>query len=61
MLVTPMSARCGVDEATNETYLNAYLSYSANFDYKGAPNPPGSGYHWSLQQMRFRLGARYRR
>jgi len=36
-------------------YYEAYLSYSANFDYRHGANPPGSGYHWSLQRMRFSL------
>ena len=36
--------------------LGGYLSYSANFADKAAPNPAGSGYHWSL--LRFRLARR---
>jgi len=35
-------------------YYNFFLSYSADFA-SGEPNPPGSGYHWSLQQSRFAL------
>jgi hypothetical protein len=37
-------------------YFNLFLSYSANFASGGNdPNPPGSGYHWSLQQIRFMM------
>ena len=36
--------------------FNGYLSYSANFAFRHGAEPVGSGYHWSLQQMRFRLG-----
>lgn len=39
------------------SYYNVYLSYSANFASGYSPNPPGSGYHWSLQQMRFSLSS----
>lgn len=39
----------------NHTYYNVYLSYSANFASGYQPDPSGSGYHWSLQMMRFRL------
>ena len=38
--------------------MGMFLSYSANFAFKHGANPPGSGYHWSLQQMRFKLGGR---
>lgn len=45
--------------ATSDGYYEAFLSYSANFAMRSVPpNPPGSGYHWSLQQTRFRLGKR---
>jgi hypothetical protein len=40
------------------SYYNFFLSYSADFA-SGSPNPPGSGYHWSLQQSRFALGAQF--
>ena len=40
--------------AAAAAYYNFYLSYSADFA-SGTPNPPGSGYHWSLQQSRFSL------
>lgn len=34
--------------------LEFWLSYSANFAIGGVPpNPPGSGYHWTLQRARF--------
>ena len=35
--------------------MGMFLSYSANFAFHDGANPPGSGYHWSLQQMRFTL------
>lgn len=31
-----------------------YLSYSANFAFHQGANPPGSGYHWTLENARFR-------
>lgn len=37
-------------------YYNLFLSYSADFA-SGVPNPPGSGYHWSLQSTRLGLSA----
>ena len=38
------------------TFFDAYLSYSANFaESQAAPDPVGSGYHWSLQPIRFTL------
>jgi len=37
-------------------FYNAFLSYSADFA-SGTPNPPGSGYHWSLQSSRFALSS----
>ena len=43
----------------SELALNAFLSYSANFAFKGNSTPVGSGYHWSLQQFRFSLGDKY--
>jgi hypothetical protein len=45
------------DDAAS-SYYSFYLSFSANFASGGAaPNPPGSGYHWSLQASRFGLSA----
>jgi len=32
--------------------LTMYLSYSANFAFRSQANPPGSGYHWTLQQIK---------
>ena len=41
---------------TAEPDLTARLSYSANFAFRdGPPNPPGSGYFWSLLASRFSL------
>eukprot|EP01065_Artemidia_motanka_P002181 TRINITY_DN11028_c0_g1_i1.p1 TRINITY_DN11028_c0_g1~~TRINITY_DN11028_c0_g1_i1.p1 ORF type:complete len:586 (+),score=99.03 TRINITY_DN11028_c0_g1_i1:71-1828(+) len=36
--------------------FHGFLSYSANFAFHHTANPPGSGYHWSLQQMRILVG-----
>ena len=38
-----------------------FLAYSANWKFPGAPNPPGSGYHLSLQPSRFQLSAEFSR
>jgi hypothetical protein len=51
----PISNEIG---ASLQLYYNAFLSYSANFAYSGSgANPPGSGYHWSLQSVRMSLAA----
>ena len=42
--------------AAAAAYYNLFLSYSADFA-SGVPNPPGSGYHWSLQSTRLSLSA----
>jgi len=40
-------------ETNPDGSLDVYLSYSANFAIGSAtPDPPGSGYHWTLQKMR---------
>jgi len=44
--------------AAAAAYYDFFLSYSADFA-SGQPNPPGSGYHWSLQQSRFGLSAAF--
>ncbi|CAK0876915.1 unnamed protein product [Prorocentrum cordatum] len=36
--------------------LSLFLSYSANFAFHSGANPPGSGYHWTLQEIKFRPG-----
>lgn len=41
--------------ASNYSYL---LSFSADFA-SGTPNPPGSGYHWSLQPSRWHMSAAF--
>ena len=41
-------------------YYDLFLSYSADFA-SGVPNPPGSGYHWSLQSTRLGLSADFAR
>ena len=44
----------------SQGYYNFFLSYSANFaERPTSPLPPGSGYHWSLQQSRFSLSAAF--
>ncbi len=40
------------EQAAAGAWYNFYLSYSADFA-SGKPNPPGSGYHWSLLHSRF--------
>jgi len=49
----------GGDGGSTATYFPLYLSYSANFADQAPPNPPGSGYHWSLQQSRLQLSAAF--
>ena len=39
-------------DASAAAYYPFFLSYSADFA-SGKPNPPGSGYHWSLLSSRF--------
>ena len=34
--------------------LTLYLAYSANFAYDHGARPPGSGYHWTMQEVRLR-------
>ncbi len=34
--------------------LTLYLSYSANFHFPQGANPPGSGYHWTLSEIKLR-------
>ena len=43
------------DGAGVGAYYDFFLSYSANFAGSVKANPPGSGYHWSLQRARFGL------
>jgi len=43
------------------TFYAFFLAYSANWKYPGTPNPPGSGYHLSLQPSRFSLSAAFSR
>ena len=45
--------------AAAASLYNFMLSFSANFADRKAPNPPGSGYHWSLQESRFGLSAAF--
>ena len=52
-IVTPIASM-----ATADPYWQFFLSYSADFA-SGAPNPPGSGYHWSLLRSRFALAPDY--
>jgi len=42
----------------NDGSLRLFLSYSANFAFHSGANPPGSGYHWTLQEMRLKPGAK---
>merc|ERR1711920_1092934 len=36
--------------------ITMYLSYSANFHIHEEANPPGSGYHWTLQEIKLKPG-----
>jgi hypothetical protein len=58
-LTQPLSGRDAERAAAISEYYYSYLSYSANFAGGYTPNPPGSGYHWSLQSMRFGLSAQF--
>ena len=50
----------GAGPSSSSMAINAFLSYSANFAYHtNQAIPPGSGYHWTLQQFRFTLGTKY--
>jgi hypothetical protein len=49
-----------VGGSTAASYYSFFLSYSADFASGGSSaNPPGSGYHWSLQPSRFGLSAEF--
>jgi hypothetical protein len=56
---TAPKSTTGVGPSASLTAMNAFLSYSANFAFRGNSTPPGSDYHWSLQQFRFTLGSKY--
>jgi hypothetical protein len=43
------------------TFYSFFLAFSANWKWPGTPNPPGSGYHLSLQPSRFELSAEFAR
>ncbi len=47
-----LRAEDAAEQAGAAAWYNFFLSYSADFA-SGKPNPPGSGYHWSLLQSRF--------
>jgi alpha-galactosidase len=50
-----------VGDGGNGTFYSFFLAYSANWKNPGPPNPPGSGYHLSLQPSRFELSAAFAR
>lgn len=56
---TATASTTGAGPSASSTAINAFLSYSANFAFKGNSTPIGSGYHWALQQFRFTLGSKY--
>ena len=58
-VTAPLTAADRASVAAAAGYYNFFLSYSADFA-SGAPNPPGSGYHWSLLRSRFSLSAPYK-
>lgn len=48
------------NEIDNDGYYEMYLSFSANYINQHTQSvPAGSGYHWSLQQSRFKLSASF--
>jgi hypothetical protein len=49
--VLPLRAQEAAEQAQAAGQYEVFLSYSADFA-SGVPNPPGSGYHWSLLQSR---------
>jgi hypothetical protein len=51
----------GESEESAGTFYPFFLAYSANWKFPGTPNPPGSGYHLSLQPSRFQLSAAFSR
>jgi hypothetical protein len=57
-LVAPLTAEDRTAAAAAASDYNFFLSYSADFA-SGAPNPAGSGYHWSLLRSRFSLSAAF--
>ena len=58
-VTAPLTAADRASVASAASYYAFFLSYSADFA-SGAPNPPGSGYHWSLLRSRFSLSAPYK-
>lgn len=54
--LAPLPSSAGSAGGGAAAYYNLFLSYSADFA-SGVPNPPGSGYHWSLQSTRLGLSA----
>jgi hypothetical protein len=48
-------------EGGASSFYAFWLAYSANWKFPGTPNPPGSGYHLSLQPARFELSAAFAR
>lgn len=58
-LSRPLTRAEAASEARDSAaYYDFFLSYSADFA-SGKPNPPGSGYHWSLLQSRIGLSAAF--
>lgn len=55
----PLPSGGEVGEVDMGAFYSFYLSYSANWKFPGTPNPPGSGYHLSLQPSRFQLSAAF--
>lgn len=51
-VLLPLRAEDAAEQGRASAWYDFFLSYSADFA-SGKPNPPGSGYHWSLLQSRF--------
>lgn len=52
-IVAPLRGDDAAAPPASLSYYDFFLSYSANFAGSVKANPPGSGYHWSLQHARF--------
>jgi hypothetical protein len=51
-VLAPLRPEDAAEQRGAAAFYDFFLSYSADFA-SGKPNPPGSGYHWSLQHSRF--------
>ena len=54
-ITEPRAIAAEASEPDAQSYYELFLSYSANFAGGYQPNPPGSGYHWSLLPSRLKM------